>query len=96
MTHDIQSIRARMRGLTARATRTIRLADAGTIGDAELAAMVAEMNTFLEQAHGRLLDLADRAEANGDQRLGAEFYETAMEIEAELLRGAPPVAIGVA
>jgi hypothetical protein len=41
-----------------------------------------------------LLDLADRAEAIGDHRRAEELYQTAMEVEGELLQGAPPVTVG--
>ena len=42
----------------------------------------------------RTLDLADQAEARGDHRYAEDLYELAMRLEAELLRGAPPIEVG--
>jgi hypothetical protein len=88
---DTSAIRARMRELSVQAAQTIRRANAGTAHDAEVTAVVTEVDAFLAEAATDLLDAADQAAAAGDPCLGDEFYEIAMEIEEELLRGAPPV-----
>jgi hypothetical protein len=70
---DIDTIRTRMRDLTAQARRTLSLRDAGAIGGAECLALAGEMREFLIETTTGLLDLADRAEAIGDRRRAEEL-----------------------
>jgi hypothetical protein len=91
MASDIRTIRARVRELTAQAELVIRRADSGAVKGAAIAGLITEVDAVLGEATVGLLDAADQAAAAGDPCLGDEFYGIAMEIEEELLRGAPPV-----
>jgi hypothetical protein len=91
---DIDDIRSRMHALTEQARRMLALHDAGAVRRAECLALAREMQQFHGQDDHGLLDLADRAEAIGDHRRAEELYQTAMEVEGELLQGAPPVTVG--
>jgi hypothetical protein len=90
---DIDDIRSRMHALTEQARRMLALHDAGAVRRAECLAL-ARMQQFHGQDDHGLLELADRAEAIGDHRRAEELYQTAMEVEGELLQGAPPVTVG--
>jgi hypothetical protein len=91
---DIDDIRNRMRTLADQARRALALHDAGTIGGAECLEVAAEMRAFMAEVTTQALDLADRAEAIGDRRRAEELYQTAMGIEAELLRDMSSVIVG--